>query len=344
MMTILALVVCHNCKPSPVPVALPRIKGAALAHVHVRGKGYGSLADRSIYRHLKTMDIDAVQFNPFVYQPSTTEPELIDTDHTLTAEDMRDEIRYAKANGFKVMVAPHLWPGGGYPPPVWRSQMDFADRAKLRAWFANYSKFILRQAEVARDAGADIFAVGVELETLARHEAEWRELIGRVRATGLKAKLTYECEAWNAENIKFWDDLDLIGLNFYYAYPAAFNPKSQTDKAKLVAFYRENLLRHEKHARQIGKPLLFSELGFPGHARAISKTADWTNNQNGRADAIQQLAFASMREAFTSISYFQGIFFWKYVTTLDSYEKHNYDVDFILQGKPAELEIRHWSF
>ncbi len=31
-----------------------------------------------------------------------------------------------------------------------------------------------------------------------------------------------------------------------------------------------------------------------------------------------------------------GIIFWKYVTTLDSYEAKNYATDFILQGKPAE--------
>lgn len=331
---------CHRPKERDLT---NRYKGAALAHVHMPGKGYGTLRDRSIYAHLKSLGINAIQFNPFVYQRSPEEPEFSWDDPTLTQQNLRAEIRYAKAQGFRVMLAPHLWPGGGHPPSVWRSQIDYADVKKRAQWFGGYAKFILEQAQIARDEKVDVFAVGVELEALTRHEAEWRALIRAVKSTGLKSALTYECEAWNAANIRFWDALDFVGLNFYYAYPHAFNADSASDRASLLAFYKEKLLQHEKHARLVGKPLLFAELGFPGHEHAITQTAGWTNRTQKRSDKVQRLGFSTMREAFKSIDYHAGVFFWKYVTTLDSYEKRSYDTDFILQGKPAETVIKSWN-
>lgn len=325
---------------APEPI---HYKGAAMAHVHKRGKGYGTLVDRSIYAHLKSLGINAVQLNPFVYQRAAEIPEFAWDDETMTAADLRAEIRYAKAQGFRVMLAPHLWPGGGHRPSVWRSQMDFTDPVLLSRWFSGYTAYILEQAELGRDEGVDVFAVGVELEALTQHTAEWRALIRAVRATGLKAAITYEAEAWNAENIRFWDLLDYVGLNFYYAYPSAFDPASPEHRQYLLAFYRAKLLQHERHSRAVGRPLLFTELGFPGHEHAITKTADWTRRDQRRSDATQQLAFAMLREAFAALQFKGGVFFWKYVTTLESYERRNYDTDFILQGKPAESEIAAWK-
>lgn len=316
------------------------IRGAALGHVHKRGQGYGSEASARVARGLLAQGVNTVQLNPFGYQPSADVRTIRFDDPTLTDADLRAEIRALHAAGLRVMLAPHLWVGEELTPSVWRSQLRYSDSTTAAEWFAAYTRFILHYARIAREENVAIFAVGVELEGLAVHDAFFRELIAAVRRDGYRGALTYECEAWNAPNIRFWDALDFIGLNFYYSFEREVRRSDPRGFAELVRFLGAKLNRHYELGARLGKPVALTEFGYPSHPFAISRTSSWPATQTGRDDEAQITGLAALDLAMRQVGHPAGAIAWKYVSSLDSYERQAYPVDFTLNDKPAQAQLQ----
>ncbi|MBE7439401.1 MAG: hypothetical protein HS115_13155 [Spirochaetales bacterium] len=312
------------------------IRGAALGHVHVRGLGYGSAASARVSRSLLAHGLNTVQLNPFGYQPAARDRRITFSDPTLTDQDLRAEIRTLHGTGLRVMLAPHLWIGDELTPSVWRSQLRYSDPAEATEWFAAYSQFILHYARIAREENVAIFAVGVELEGLTVHDSLFRELIAAVRRDGYRGALTYECEAWNAPNIRFWDALDFIGLNFYYSFSREVRSSNPQDFARLTEFIGQKLRQHYDLGARLGKPIVLTEFGYPSHPLAISRTSSWPATHAARDDEAQMTGLAALDAAFRKVGHPAGAIVWKYVTALDSYERRTYPTDFTLNHKPAE--------
>lgn len=322
---------------------MPPILGAALAHVHMPDHGYGSGKSTPILRRLKSFGANTIQLNPFGYQASLAERRIQFDDPTLTRDALVREIQAIHAAGLKVMLAPHIWVNQSATMP-WRSQVYYSDEREANQWFESYTKFILHFANIAKETGVAIFSVGVELEAMAKYEGHFRSLIREIRLLGFKGLITYECEAWNAENIRFWDDLDFIGINMYYSYP--HEPRGTDDLRfpGLVNFQKKKLAMHAAHASRVGKPLVITEFGYPSHALAISQTSAAPDSIRQRDDMAQKTGFEAFSAAIADLpadtrAVFRGIIVWKYVTTLDSYERRAWEKDFILQEKPAEALI-----
>ena len=310
-------------------------KGAVVAHVHERGKGYGSGVSKKLYSHLEKMGYNSIQLNTFAYQRGLGETRLQWNDPTLTPDDLAGEIRLAHSYGMQVMLKPHIWVSDAGSPGAWRSGIHYTDPKKLALWFQEYQRFLNANIRVAIQNNVEIFVVGTELVKLSRETKYWKEIIRNIRAQGYRGKLTYACEAWNARNIDFWGELDLIGLDFYYGLKEE-NPSVK----RLSEFYAEKILSHLKHARKYSLPVVFTELGFPSHQYAIQRPALWRKANLKPRDDLQTKAYRAMRLAMKNTTHPRGIWFWKYVTTLDSYERKNQKTGFILEQKPAEQEIK----
>ena len=330
-----ALPLCGQT-PARAPFHPMHFRGIALAHVHARTKGYGSGISRPLLVGLRKRGFNLIQLNPFGYQPSRSVRTISFADPTLRDDDLALEIRAIHGQGMQVMLAPHIWLGQDGAPAVWRSGLQYPDARELDEWFAAYRLFVLHYARIARVEHVAVLAVAVELEQLARHTERFRALIREIRAEGYRGLLTYECEAWNATNIGFWDDLDFIGLNFYYSHSREVRQRDRREFSELSEFLASRLRQHYAHGARIGKPVVLTEFGYPAHDRAISKTSAWPSRMTNRDDEAQRTGFMAMRRALALAGLPGGIIFWKYVTTLDSYEKANYPTDFIIQGKPAE--------
>ena len=320
--------------PATGKIRSPRssIRGVVLAHVHSFGKGYGAGSNRLHYKRWKKMGVNSVQLNTFAYQRNKDSVGLYWYDPTLSDKAVLNEIKTAHSLGFSVMLKPHIWLGSS-SKGEWRNAIDFKDPAQLRRWFKEYRRFLKHQLRLARIGRVEYFAVGTELVLLSRHTKLWKELIKWVRSSGYKGKLTYACEAWNAKHIKFWGDLDFIGLDFYYGFP-----QKKAGMRELTNFYRKKLREHYRHADSVGRPLILTELGFPSHALAVYKPHSWPSKAVPGDNNLQKFAFSAFRRALGEEGYPAGIFLWKYVTSLDSYEINAYKKGFILQGKPAEKE------
>lgn len=340
-----------------------KYKGAAVAHVHRRGAGYGSGRTAVLYKNLKKLGYNSVQLNTFAYQAHNQSTELQWNDPTLTAEDLILEIRAAHAADFRVLLKPHIWVGGwdSVGAGQWRANIDFDESEKLDAWFAEYARFILPQARLAEEQGVAAFAVGTELVRLThpKNESRWRDLIREVRAV-YSGEITYACEAWNARKIPFWDAVDAIGLDFYYGYPQKDNTTGKDDSLafheptteELAAFYRKKLSGHFAHAASLRRPLWLTEVGFPSHDRAIQTPHAWPAPEYAVDAERQKKAYDALRIALSgtnitgregeanSPGYPQGMWIWKYTTALDNYEQQNYERGFNMQDKPAEQLIQ----
>lgn len=313
-------------------------KGAVLAHIHKIGSGYGSEISRNMHSHLKNIGYDTVQLNTFAYMKERGDTGIvIDGDPTMADRYLVDEIHNLHRSGFKVMLKPHIWIGGwNFDADNWRSKIDFADPGKKEEWFSNYKKFVVGQAVLAEKTGVEILVVGTELVGISKYAVEWEKLIGEVRKV-YSGRLTYAAEGMNANNIKFWDSLDYIGIDAYFPLAENANPTLR----ELVRGWKKYEPEIKELSEKYGKKVIFTEIGYKSVEGTALKPWEWSDD--GVVSQEQQaLAFEATSIVFRDKPYLAGIFVWKYFTDMDSYEKDNIPKGFTPYGKKAEIAISDW--
>src|SRR5262249_54081125 len=124
--------------------------------------------------------------------------------------DVLAAIAQAHERGLKVLLVPHLWVETG----GWRAGIDPGDAASWRAWTEAYKGFVLAWADVAREGGAEMLSVGVELRSwvTSRRAPMFAELIHEVRAI-YPGLITYSANWDDVSDTLILDELDLIGIN-----------------------------------------------------------------------------------------------------------------------------------
>ena len=109
-------------------------------------------------------------------------------------------------------MKPQIWVGGAWPGAV-----DFVTEAEWDHFFTTYERWITHYARMAESQHVAALCIGTELvHATLKHPDRWRELIARLRRV-YTGRLTYAAN-WGQEfeNITFWRDLDVVGLNSYY--------------------------------------------------------------------------------------------------------------------------------
>ena len=164
-------------------------KGAVLAHIHKIGNGYGSTSSKEMHEHLNEIGYNFVQLNTFAYMRNRKDVKIyIGGDPSMAPQFVENEIRNLHDMGFKVMLKPHIWIGGhDLDPDNWRSKIDFDDPKKRKKWFANYTEFILAEAEIAEKTGTEMLVVGTELVGVSKYTDDWNKLIEKIRAGQVNA-------------------------------------------------------------------------------------------------------------------------------------------------------------
>ena len=75
----------------------------------------------------------------------------------------------------------------------------------------------------------ELFCIGTELSFASQKTDKWKELIQKVK-TSYDGKLTYAANWDNYKNIKFWDDLDFVGIDAYF--PLSYTTKPDLEELK----------------------------------------------------------------------------------------------------------------
>jgi hypothetical protein len=245
-------------------------------------------------------------------------------------------VAQAHEAGMRVMVKPHLElhsPRGAPPAQVWHNQIEMRSERDWRRWLEGYERYLIAYAELARDAGADMFCVGRELDrsVLAR-EADWRRLIARVR-TVFPGPLVYSANFDTYPRIAFWDALDFVGVSAYFPLSTAPSPTAE----QLAAGWQRALEGLEATSRRFDRPVLLTEIGYPAVPSAAREP--WREADAAADTALQARCYEAALAALAGRPWLQGTFFWLWEGTAQPPFR---DPSFSIQDKPAAFVMAAW--
>jgi hypothetical protein len=243
-------------------------------------------------------------------------------------------VRLAHALGLRVLIVPHLWVETG----DWRGELDPGSDAAWLEWSRNYRAFLLTWAEVARDANADMLAVGVELRSwlTTAHAASFRPILRDVRKL-YPGLLTYAGNWDDIEQTVILGDLDVIGLN-------AFFPLADHDGATVEELaeggrrVRDRLATLSEFWR---KPIFFNEFGYTTRENPAIRPWEWPDKMSQVVpdQAAQAAAYRALLGAFVDEPWFAGFFVWRLYADPDDLSQEA-EWGFSPRGKLAELALR----
>ena len=313
---------------APPPTAPPalRVDGMALSLYYedpARGIVFDKMVEEIAATGATHVSIIAQWAQPDVYA-TTVAPHPKETTSDAV---VRRVMRKARSHGLRVMLFPILWVEKR-AIGEWRGTLAPTD---LEAWWRSYERFIMHYARMAKEEEATLFSVGSEFASLEADEVRWRALIAKVR-TVFPGQLLYSANWDHYREVPFWDALDFIGLTAYYRLTDKHDP-SQAELTAAWGQIKASLLEWQ---RTVGRPMLFTELGYPsldGAARA-----PWDYTQPTAMDHEEQrrclVAFA---ETWRNEPALAGVFFWNWWGPDDGQNTW-----YTFKGKPAEGVVRAW--
>ena len=267
--------------------------------------GYASPRSRETILRLARLGANAVSVMPFAFARDAERPTLSFVHRSPQGETDEAIVRAvsdARAEGMSAMLKPQIWVGDN----------EFVGRIRMRSdddwnrWFSLYRRLVVHHAIVAEASGAAIFCVGTELSGTEQRVQQWRDTIAAARLT-TGAALTYASNwAAGAPGIAFWDALDAIGVDFYDSLGK--DPEASDDA--LAAGVRSATRGLESLARETGKPVLFTEAGYPlARAAWIAPHDENTGRPSGSADAARSIA--AVYRALEKATWWRGVYWWK---------------------------------
>jgi hypothetical protein len=299
-------------------------------------RGYGSQASAALLDELVRMGTTWISITPFgrVWSLSSTDIQLdFEAPFASSKLGVSTMIRQAKERGLRVLLIPHLWVETG----GWRGEMDPASEHGWLAYQQSYRDFIMTWARVAGETGADAFSIGVECKSWSgRFGSYWNSLITEVRAV-FPGFLTYSANWDEAENVLFWDQLDLIGINAFY-------PLAQHHGASYEEYVAgAKRVRDDVHAlaTRLEMPVLFVEVGYTTRQDAAVEPWLWPDDMTNVVydEPEQARALSAIFEAFLPERWFTGFFVWRYYADLDDISQED-EWGFSPHGKLAEPLLR----
>jgi len=242
-------------------------------------------------------------------------------------------ISYAKKEGLRVMLKPHVWVQGDGWPGEFQLKSDEA----YDQWGVDYKKYIMKYAKIADSLNVELFCIGTEFRKVVVDRPDiWEDLIEDVRKV-YHGKITYAANWDNYQNVSFWDKLDLIGIDAYFPICDAQSPS----KNQLVTLWEDKKLAIEKFREGVDKPVIFTEYGYQSINQSAGNHWEIVKNTDNINLEAQANAYDAIYEVFWDKPWFAGGFLWKW------YPNHtnaggSSDPNFTPQNKPAELVISRW--
>jgi hypothetical protein len=303
-----------------VPANLPYPKFFFQKGVNYTAEGpynYDSGGARRMLEALPQYGINAIALMPYGWSArGKPEVHLQGEGGWESDEGMAQLARVAHAHGMKVMLKPAIWEA---------YNLEFPSAPDRTRWFDQYRTFLEHYARLAKQIHADLLCIGGEFVHLTPYDAEWRRLIARAREL-YPGPLVYAANhGTEFETITFWDALDYIGLQEYYSLPDDLATGDLVHKVEAVQ-------------EKFGKPVIFTEVGFPSLEGANRQPWD----DNGRK-SVSLTAQASCTEAilraFYTQPWFLGLYWWRLETNGSGGPD---DASHSLWNKPALVVVKRW--
>jgi hypothetical protein len=301
------------------------------------GRGYGSEAYGRSLDEVVAMGGTWVSLTPFG-RVATLKSTGVSLEFEAPFEENRrniaEAIRMAHARGLRVLLVPHLWVESG----GWRAEIDPGTDEGWAEWAESYRGFLLTWAEVARETGAEMLSVGVELRswvTTAR-VTSFRPIIADVRKV-YPGLLTYSANWDDVDQTMILQDLDLIGINAFY-------PLAEEENASLSALLRGGARVADKLqelARTERKPILLTEIGYKTVLNPAVKPWIWPEDMKDvvLSEHDQAEATFALVQPLLAKPWFAGFFVWRLYADPDDVSQEP-EFGFSPRGKLSERVVR----
>jgi len=339
-------------------------KESGLVHIRTNQKHRGVCwvagpykPDSIAFLQLLENNVNWISQTPFGWQREHNSPQI---GHHIGRNDgwygesdngLRETTRLARQFGIKTILKPHIWLRDSQGK--WRGEIKMENEEDWQMWFSNYEEFILHYARLAEEEKIEMLCIGTELHrTCVEREADWRNLIARIRQV-YSGELTYAANfADEYEEVAFWDVLDYIGVQGYF--PVAKNEEPSVEEVK------EGWQTHLKHLRQFSdkyeKPILFTEIGYKSTKDAGIEPWQWPERldralrENIFSQQTQAHLYQGMFEALADQSFIAGFHFWKWYPPIPegaerrgrSTDNNVFNIDFTPQNKEAQQVMKEW--
>ncbi|WP_194774782.1 glycoside hydrolase family 113 [Pararhodonellum marinum] len=272
---------------------------------------------------------------PFGWQTEKNSPEIkweVHSDRMWWGErllGLEETTQAARDLGIESILKPHLWVRGAWP-----GEIEMNEEASWDAWFANYESFILYYAQFAQENEIPVLCIGTELEKSSHREQNWRKIIEKVREV-YDGQLVYAANFTEFEHIRFWDQLDFIGIQAYFP----LSEKNKPNLSDLKKGWNKQLPSIEKIQQRFQKPVIFTEIGYCNTSDAAQEPWIWPNERKTAeiSEEIQALCYRAFFESVWPKPWLAGVYFWKWYP--DPRER---EPDFTPQNKAAERIMREF--
>ena len=313
--------------PSAVAEGLPyRAVGMQLQRVDWIDKYKQSIDE------IADVGADAVKFVVDARQENGSSSRIyLDMRMTPTPEQLGDLIRHAKSKNLRVILMPIVLldaPRGN----EWRGRINPENWGK---WWDSYRDILRHFAWIASANGVDVLVVGSELISTESKTDEWIKTIGEVRKV-FNGKLTYSSNWDHYTAVKFWDQLDFVGMNSYWSL-GKNSRATTTDLENSWKNIQNELFGFQK---SVGKPIFFLEVGWCSMANMAHEPWDYTKDEReAPTDTdLQKRLYKAFFQSWHGRSELGGFSIWEWEPIEGGPQNRGYTP----KGKPAEEVLRAW--
>jgi hypothetical protein len=279
---------------------------------------------------------DAVKFVIDTRQETVKSTHIfLDMRMTPTPEMLAELIRHAKEKKLRVILMPIVLldnPRGN----DWRGVIDPQDEyGGWEEWFDSYRAMLFHFSWIAEANGVDLFVVGSEFVSAEKHTDEWIKTIQKVREV-YHGRLTYSSNWDHYTQVKFWDHLDMIGMNSYWKFGekgSNENPSVDQIKTRWSEIQKDLL----PWVQRQGKPLMFLEIGWFSQKNVAYEPWDYTKDEPVDLE-LQRKLYEGFFESWWDKPELGGFSVWEW-TPGDGGPK---DSGYTPENKPAERVLRDW--
>lgn len=238
------------------------------------------------------------------YVEDPSDPKLDwSTPKTPSDADLTHAIETAHRLGLKVMLSLHLEPRRG----GWKGEIGRGFSARdWQEFFSRYEAFLRHYAALADELGCEQFCLGNELGNTVSRESEWRGLARVARAT-FDGSLTYAANHDEVARVKWWDALDLIGIDAYYELTRSDAPTIDM----LVDAWERRAEELESLAERWQRQIVFTEIGYRSWDGTNRRPWAWGPDYQGPVDTAEQAdCFEALLGTLLDRPWFAGLFIW----------------------------------
>ncbi len=309
-------------------------KGISYAYWNSTDGGYPTRKSGESLDLLRKMGVTWVASIPYGFMRAASAPRLHYPGHDIGGES--DESLFAlaadaRAKGMKVMIKPQIWINHA----SWPGKINFSTDQDWNKFMDSYENWIVHYAIISELTRAGLLCIGTEMvQCTLKKPDRWRKLIARVRQV-YHGPLVYASNYGKEfEELTFWDSLDYIGLDNYYAI--------RTSEKQGVPEMKQAFIRQKEKIRSVAlrfnKPLLFTEIGYManGGAGMGARESDFSDYN----ETLQAECYRLAMETYWKEPWFSGMYWWKWFSNpedqgkeADTHSPH---------GRAAQAVLRQW--